>query len=115
MGDEIFRQIDRLAEREITKGVHLRILPGQRMMFSIVRFEHNSIVPTHQHPHEQLGIILEGEFEMWIGDERRHLHKGDVYAIPPNKPHGAQTRETVCLVLDAFHPLREDYLKLFNA
>ncbi len=113
MEGERFQDLDRLAEREISKGVHIRILAGQRLMFSIVRFEPHAVVPTHQHPHEQLGIILDGEYEMWIGEDRRRLHKGDIYAIPPNLPHGAQTRETTCLVLDAFHPLREEYLKLF--
>ncbi len=114
MADDAFQHIDRLAEREIARGVHIRVLSGQRMMFSIVRFEPNATVPTHHHPHEQLGMILDGELEMWIGEQRRTLRKGDAYAIPPAMPHGAQTREAVCLVLDAFHPLREDYLKLFR-
>lgn len=115
MADGIFQHTDALEEREVVKGVHFRILVGSRLMFSIVRFEPHATVPTHQHPHEQLGIILDGELEMWIGDTRRHLRRGDLYAIPPNLPHGAQTQGTVALVLDAFHPLREEYVKLFSS
>lgn len=113
MAEEIFRHIDKLPEREIRKGVHLRILPGSNVMFTLVRFEPHATVDTHQHPHEQLGFLLDGELEMWIADERRLLRHGDIYAIPPNVPHGAGTHERSALVLDAFSPLREDYLKLF--
>lgn len=114
MGSAEFRHIDALPERAMMEGVHLRILPGEKLMFSVVRFEPNSTVPTHQHPHEQLGIILEGEMELWINDDRRTLRRGDAYVIPSNVPHGGETKNTTCLVLDAFHPLREEYVKLFK-
>lgn len=84
-------------------------------MLSIVRFDPHAIVPTHQHPHEQLGLILDGEMDLWIQEERRTLRKGDAYVIPPNVPHGGETKETTCLVLDAFHPIRDEYVKLFTA
>ncbi len=115
MGDGVFQHIDTLAEREVRQGVYLRILAGAGLMFTVVRFEPHAIVPTHQHPHEQLGFMLEGEAEMWIGADRRQLRRGDVYAIPPNVPHGMQTQGSAARVLDAFHPLREDYLKLFTS
>lgn len=114
MSEFRFDQFGKLPEREVLKGVHLRVLPGDKLMFSFVRFERHSIVPTHQHPHEQIGVILEGEMELWISDDRRTLRRGDVYAIPSNVPHGGETKKTTCLVLDAFHPLREEYVKLFS-
>lgn len=113
MSQSQFSHIDRLPEREMIKGVHLRIVAGQKLMFSIVRFEPRATVPTHQHPHEQLGMILDGELELWINEDRRTLRRGDAYVIPPHVPHGAETKEATCLVLDAFHPLREEYVKLF--
>jgi len=113
MGEGTFSHLDRLPERELRPGVHLRILPGERMMFSVVRFEPHATVPTHQHPHEQLGIVLDGELELWIGDDRRRLRRGDVYAIPGHVPHGAATTDAACLVLDVFHPLRDEYVRLF--
>ena len=111
--EPVWAQLERLPEREVRPGVFLRVLPGRRVMFSAVRFQPHATVPTHQHPHEQLGIVLEGELELWIGEERRTLRHGDMYAIPPDVPHGAETKASTCLVLDVFHPLREDYLKLF--
>ena len=52
--------------------------------------------------------------ELWINEERRIVRRGDLAVIPSDVPHGAQTHETTCLVLDAFHPLREEYIKLFR-
>lgn len=113
MMQPVWAQLDRLPEREVRPGVYLRILPGEKVMFSAVRFKPHSTVATHQHPHEQMGIVLEGELELWIRDERRTLRHGDMYTVPPNVPHGAETKASTCLVLDVFHPLREDYVKLF--
>lgn len=109
----IFARLEGLPEREVRRGVFLRILAGEQMMFSAVRFEPHAAVPTHEHPHEQMGIILEGELELWINEERRTLRAGDMYTVPPHVPHGAETQASSCLVLDVFHPLREDYVKLF--
>lgn len=109
----IFARLEELPEREVRPGVFLRILAGERMMFSAVRFAPHAAVPTHEHPHEQLGMILEGELELWINEERRTLRAGDMYTVPPHVPHGAETRDATCLVLDVFHPLREDYVQLF--
>ncbi|MBI2246386.1 MAG: cupin domain-containing protein [Armatimonadetes bacterium] len=74
------------------KGVHLRVLPGDKLMFGVVRFEPHSIVPTHQHPHEQIGIVLEGELELWIKEDRRTLREGDVYLIPQTSPTAPRRR-----------------------
>lgn len=114
MAEPVFSHLDRLPEREVRKGVFLRILPGEKVMFSAVRFEPHAEVPTHQHPHEQMGIILEGELDLWIKDERRRLRRGDMYAVPSNVRHGAETKDFTCLVLDVFHPLRDDYVKMFQ-
>ena len=103
-----------LPERQMLPGVYLRILPGDALMFSIVRFDPHATVPTHQHPHEQLGFVLEGELDLWIAGERRHLTRGDLYTIPSNVPHGAATQDDTCLVVDVFHPLRDEYVKLFQ-
>lgn len=110
----VWSRLDSLPERDMLKGVHLRILPGEKLMFNIVRLEPHAAVPTHQHPHEQLSYIVDGEMELWINEERRIVRRGDLAVIPSDVPHGAQTHETTCLVLDAFHPLREEYIKLFR-
>ncbi len=109
-----FASLDGLPERQVFPGVYLRILAGDHVMFSVVRFDPRATVPTHQHPHEQIGMVLEGGMDLWIADERRPLVHGDMYTIPANVPHGAATTDSTCLVLDVFHPLREEYVSLFQ-
>ena len=43
------------------------------MLFSLVEVDVNSQVPLHTHPHEQGGIIIEGELEMGIGGHTEPL------------------------------------------
>jgi quercetin dioxygenase-like cupin family protein len=111
----VFASLRALPGKEIAAGVTMRPLAGEHVMMSYVEFIPNCEVPMHSHPHEQLGVVMEGELEMQIGDERRTIKPGDVYAIPGGVPHGARSGAGPARVLDVFYPLREDYLKLFNA
>ena len=90
-------------------GLRMQSLTGGRLMANWVTIEPHQVVPRHQHPHEQLGVMLEGALELTIDKETRLLRPGDAYTIPPNLPHGAVTHEEGCVVLDVFTPPREDY------
>ena len=90
-------------------GLVMQSVTGGKLMANWVTIEPHRLVPRHQHPHEQLGVMLEGALELTIGDETRLLRPGDAYTIPPNLPHSAATHEEGCVVLDVFTPPREDY------
>lgn len=109
----IFTSIRELPGKEIARGVTIRPLAGEHVMLNYVELEPHSEVPRHSHPHEQLGLMIEGELDLWIADEQRSLRPGDTYVIPGGVPHGARTGARRALVLDVFYPLREDYLALF--
>jgi unsaturated pyranuronate lyase len=114
MRTSAFVVVDTMPSREIAPGVRIRIIVGQEMMLGFIDLAEGSAVPTHQHPHEQAGHVMAGTIEMWVGDEKRLLGPGDAYAIPGNTPHGARPVGGPARVLDAFHPLREEYVKLFQ-
>lgn len=78
------------------------------MTFGYVELEAGSSVPMHQHVHEQITYILEGELDMVIGGKSCLLTAGMYYVIPSNTPHSA-IANTDCKVIDAFSPVREDY------
>jgi len=100
-----------LRGKEIAKGVMMKPLPGKNVMLSYVELAPGSEVPTHSHPHEQGGMVVEGQFEMWIGDERKTMGPGEMYMIAGGVPHGGRPVGGRAIVLDVFHPLREEYLK----
>ena len=114
MRTSAFVAVDTLPSREIAPGVKIRIIAGQAMMLGFIDLAEGSAVPTHQHPHEQAGHVMAGPIELGVGDEKRLLGPGDAYAIPANAPHGARPVGGPARVLDAFHPLREEYIKLFQ-
>ena len=82
-------------------------------MLSYVTVQPNApIVPLHSHPNEQMGIVLEGEVGLTIGNETRRLQKGDAFQVPPNVPHGlAFTSDKQAILLDIFSPPREEFKK----
>lgn len=100
---------DRLPGFSPIPGLIMQSVVGGKLMANWVTIEPHTVVPRHQHPHEQLGIMLEGELELTLGDETRLLGPGDAYTIPPNLPHSARTLDKSCVVLDIFTPPRDDY------
>ena len=96
--------------RELAPGVSLRTLWGENIMMSLVEIDANAQVPTHTHPHEQAGMVLEGEFDFTIGGATTRLKKGDTYIIPGGVPHSVQANAEPSAALDIFSPPREDYM-----
>ena len=94
---------------EPAPGFLVRVASGERLMLAYITLKPHAEVTLHSHAEEQMGIILEGEFELTIGDETRLVKKGDMYLIPSNVTHGGVTHSEGVLVLDAFSPPREDY------
>lgn len=94
--------------KEIVPGYYGRFVHGDKITLAFVDIKKGSSMPEHQHPHEQVTHILEGELEMVIGGEKMLLTAGTVHVIPGNTPHSALAL-TNCRVLDAFSPVREDY------
>jgi quercetin dioxygenase-like cupin family protein len=104
-------QVVRLRETEpleLARGVTMRPLFGDGAMLNLLEFEPGAIVPAHTHPHEQLGHVLEGELTLSIDGVEHLLGAGDAYQIPGGVEHAARC-DGVCLVMDVFQPVREDY------
>jgi quercetin dioxygenase-like cupin family protein len=79
------------------------------MMLSLVDLEPNSVVEEHSHPHEQVGMVLEGRAIFFIGGEQKTLQPGDFYRIPGNVRHRVVALDQPVKALDIFTPVREEY------
>ncbi len=62
-GDIYFPNLANAPEKEIAPGVKIRVAWGDRLMLLHVILEPGSQVPMHSHPHDQAGLVLEGEFD----------------------------------------------------
>lgn len=96
---------------------HHRIFPGvdiyttycQHMMLSLVEMEPHAVVEEHCHPHEQMGLMLEGEADFTIGGQAMRVAPGQMWRIPGGVMHKVVAGDRPVRALDVFHPPREDY------
>ena len=79
------------------------------MLVAIVDLDANAIIPSHSHPHEQVGVVLQGELEFTIAGEVQMLRPGDPYIIPGGVPHNVKVGPQPAQVMDVFSPVREEY------
>ena len=100
--------IKNILPKELVPGITGYYAHGSSMTFGYVELEAGSSVPVHQHVHEQITYIIEGQLDMVIDGKPCLLTAGMYHVIPSNTPHGAEAK-TDCKVIDAFTPLREDY------
>lgn len=97
---------------ETVKGRHGVILVvGEKAMMMKLTVEPGIPTPPHEHPHEQIGHLLQGKGRLYIGDESVEIEAGTSFWIPPNAPHNFDaTGEKPAVLIEAFSPPREDYL-----
>jgi quercetin dioxygenase-like cupin family protein len=100
-----FAQMEGL-ETTVLTGLH-----GEQMMMALNATLPGHSVPTHSHPHEQIGMVYRGRAILRIGEEERVVGKGDFYCIPAGVPHSdTALGDEPFVMLDIFHPVREDFL-----
>jgi quercetin dioxygenase-like cupin family protein len=100
---------ENIAPKVLAPGVTAKIASGGKMMFSLVTLAPNTVVPTHTHPHEQMGMLVSGTMEFTIKGETRTLSGNGMYFIPGGAPHAAKVGPGGAVALDAFSPPREEY------
>ena len=104
-----FVEEENMSTKSIAPGVSIAVAGGDKAQMSFVTLTPGSQVPMHDHPHEQMGVVLEGEFVMVIGEESRTIKTGDKYVIPGGVRHGVTEVMVKSIALDIFSPPREDY------
>lgn len=97
--------------RDLGGGTRRKVLAYSENLMNVeLLFEEGAIGAMHQHPHEQIGYVIEGSL---IFKEEGHkavtLHAGDTYLVAPNVMHGIECLSKVKL-LDIFTPMRQDFI-----
>jgi quercetin dioxygenase-like cupin family protein len=98
-----------LGPQLIWEGVTARAVHGERLTLALVELEPDSVVPEHAHDNEQVGIMVEGSFEMRAGGETRELRRGDTWSIPPGEPHAVRVGPEGAVVVEVWVPGRDDW------
>ena len=97
-----------LETKEPFPGFHVRFVHSANMTFAHWNIEPGALLPEHAHVHEQVVNVIDGEFQLTIGQETQVLGPGAVAIIPSNARHSGRA-VTRCHIIDVFYPIREDY------
>ena len=104
-----FIRFDEVRSFALAPGVSGRPLFGGGAMLNLIEFEPGAEVPVHQHPHEQLGLVLRGVQTLIVDGVRHDLGPMQGYVLPGGVEHAAECGPEGATVLDVFQPVREDY------
>ena len=100
--------LDKIKTKEIAEGILGKYAHGKNMTLGWLNIKAGCKLPSHQHPHEQITLMIEGKMDLYVGEELCKLEPGVIKIIPSNTPHAAFAH-TDCVLIDVFNPVREDY------
>ncbi len=95
---------------QLNPSIGRQMIHTETMTLARIILAEGAVVPSHQHPNEQIATVLSGRLRFVVGDEEQIVVPGESVAIPANVPHEVTALEE-SIVMDAFSPVREDWLR----
>lgn len=108
MSSNFIRLEEDIREKELVPGFNARLIHTGQVTVGHVQAIEGSVLPEHQHPHQQVTNVISGELSMTVAGATKVCKAGDVVVIPGHTSHAAKAL-TDCYLIDVFHPVREDY------
>lgn len=97
-----------LAQVELQPGVRRRLVPAEGATVAVTDLAPRTVVETHKHEREQVGLVIKGTLVLVVAGEQRILAPGDTYRVPPGASHGARVFEEAAQVIAIWAPPLED-------
>ena len=85
-----------------------KILQSEHATIGITDLAPKTVVESHKHEMEEIGVVTKGSLVMVIAGEQRILTPGDSYRVPPGATHGTRVFEEAAQVIDVWSPPRTD-------
>lgn len=82
---------------------------GEKTLMTEFLLKSGSLLPIHEHPHEQTGYLVSGRLKMFINEQEFIAEPGDSWCIASNVNHGAEALEN-SVAVEIFSPVREEYI-----
>ena len=102
---------DDLPLKQDVDGAQMWAVALENTMLTYFDMEADTEFPEHSHEAEQITLVFEGELSFTFADRTVVLKPGDVIAIPSHAAHSAATGGAPCKAVDAWSPIRKEYLK----
>src|SRR6266550_3606169 len=100
-----------IPSERIAEGIERQMVVGENLMICRFRFAPFLVTPEHDHPHEQMSIVVSGRVRFFVEGTERIASPGDVLHFPSSCWHGATMMDEEVVLIDIFTPVREDFLK----
>ena len=101
-------QLDNIKSKELIPGFFGKMIHTKSMTFAYWDIEEGAEVPRHNHHHEQLLILLEGQMEFYLNDNKIIIEPGMVIDIGSHEYHSGKALKK-SVIIDIFNPVREEY------
>jgi quercetin dioxygenase-like cupin family protein len=103
-----FVRLNEVNPLALAEGITGQPLFGTGVMMNLVECAPGAVFPTHDHPHEQLGVVLSGSLTLIVDGEPHELGPMDAVALPGGVSHSAIAGADGAVMLDVFQPVRDD-------
>jgi quercetin dioxygenase-like cupin family protein len=95
-----FWDLRTLTLEEFRPGIWSKIESGKNLTMAVMEIAPGKEGMAHEHPFDQCGVVVEGEIEMSIGDEKKLLKPMETYFIPAGVMHNWKTNNLAAKILD---------------
>jgi quercetin dioxygenase-like cupin family protein len=95
-----FWKLKTLKLDEFRPGIRSKLESGTNLTMAFMEISPNKEGTAHDHPFDQCGIVIEGEIEMFVGEEKRLLKPMETYFIPAGLKHNWKTSDPTAKILD---------------
>jgi len=85
---------------EFRPGIRSKLESGSNLMMAFMEIAPNKEGVAHDHPFDQCGVVIEGEIEMSMGEEKKLLKPMETYFIPAGIKHNWKTTASSAKILD---------------
>jgi quercetin dioxygenase-like cupin family protein len=107
----MFYKNDTNGYRELLPGIEMKAMVyGEKTLMSEFFLKNGSVLPTHDHIHEQTGYLISGKIVLTIGEETFEVEPGDSWTIPGGIAHGVEILKD-SIAIEVFSPRRDEYMK----
>ena len=95
-----FWNLSTLQLEEFRPGIMSKAELGNDLIMACMEIGAEKEDAGHKHTFDQCGIVLDGQIEMFIGEEIRLLNSNETYFIPSGEQHGWKTFGKPARILD---------------
>ncbi len=95
-----FWNLSTLLLEEFRPGIMSKAEIGDNLIMVCMQIDSGMEDIGHEHSFDQCGIVLEGQIEMFVDQDRQLLKANECYYIPAGVHHGWKTFDNSVKILD---------------